>query len=176
MIENLLSTDKAAQASGYIREVVGEIDAIAPVRYCEHELVNLLVSYFKGKADKAGISMAVKATLPNRLSIPDTELCVMMSNGLENAINTVSGLPDSAERRIDLFFDVKQNNLLIEIKNPYTDEISIRNGLPMAQNGEIRYGCRSIQSIAVRRNGNCIFDAANGTFILRIAIPLEAVS
>lgn len=173
MIENLLSTDKSAQVSGYIREVVGEIESIAPVRYCEHEFINLLVSYFKGKADKAGISMVVKAALPNRLSIPDIELCVMMSNGLENAINTVSSLPDSAEKRIDLFFDVKQNSLLIEIKNPYTGEIIIQNGLPIARNGEIRYGCRSIQSIAVRRNGNCIFDAANGIFILRIAIPLE---
>ena len=176
MIENLLSADKSAQASAYIREAVGEIESIAPVRYCEHELVNLLVSHFKRKADKANISMAVKATLPNKLSIPDTELCVMMSNGLENAINTVSHLSDSAEKRINLFFDVRQNNLLIEIKNPYSDKITIQDGLPMAQNGEVRYGCRSIQSIVMRRNGNSIFDAANGVFILRIAIPLEMAS
>ena len=173
MIENLLSTEKSAQASAYIREVMGEIETIAPARHCENELVNLLVSHYMGKADKAGISMAVKASLPNKLPIPDTELCVMMSNGLENAIKTVSRLPDSAEKQIALFFNVKQNNLLIEIKNPYADEIIIQNGLPMVQSGEIRYGCRSIQSIALRRNGNCVFDAANGVFVLRIAIPLE---
>ena len=48
----------------------------------------------------------------------------------------------------------------------------MKNGLPLAQNGEARYGCRSMQSIALNRNGDCLFDAANGSFILRIAIPL----
>lgn len=176
MVENLLSTDRPAQASAYIHEVIGEIESVVPVRYCENELVNLLVSYCRGKAEKAGIALAAKTHLPNQLPVSDTELCVMISNGLENAIKAVSALTDGAEKRIELFCSVKQNNLLVEIKNPYAGEITIQNGLPMAKNGEPHYGCRSIQSIVQRRNGNCIFDAANGVFILRIAIPLSAVS
>lgn len=173
MVENLLSTNKSTQASAYIHEVVDEIESIAPVRYCENELVNLLVSDFNVKAESAGISMSVKASLPPKLSLPDTELCVILSNGLENAIHAVSQMPDNVKKRIDLFCDIKQNNLLIEIKNPCIAEITMQNGLPMAKNGETRYGCRSIQSIVLRRNGNCIFDAVNSIFILRIAIPLE---
>ena len=173
MVENLLSTGKPEQSLAYIRRVIDETEAIAPVRYCENELVNLLISHFKRKAEQAGIGVSVKAVLPNNLAIPDTELCVMLANALENAIHAVSRLPESAEKRIDMVFDIKQNNLLIEIRNPYCAEITMRDGLPEAPDGERRYGCRSIQSIVQRRNGNCIFDAANGVFVLRIAIPLE---
>lgn len=173
MIDHMLATNHSVQASAYIREIVGEIESVAPVHYCENELVNLLISRFKGKAEEAGITMAVKAALPSDLAIPDPEFCVMIANGLENAINAVSKLPDNMEKRIDLFLDIKQNNLLMEIKNPYEGEVAIHNGLPVAKKQEKRHGCRSIQSIALRRKGDCIFEASNGVFILRIAIPLH---
>lgn len=173
MIGSLLSAGRQDQAKVYIRKAESEIEAIAPMRYCENETANLLLGAFKGRADARGVTMTVKASLPEELNLPDTELCALLSNGLENAMNAVFLLPEGAPRTIDIFCGVKQNKLLLEIKNPYHGKIAMANGLPQSQSRERRYGCRSIQSIVQRRQGVCAFDASSGIFILQIAIPLK---
>lgn len=172
MIDSLLSVDNAQQAASYIRKIVDEIEAIVPVRYCENETLNLLLSAFAGKSTSAGVSLSVKANLPQNLNLPDTELCAILSNGLENALNAVRLLQDHPSKTIDVFCGIKQNNLLIEIKNPYAGQITIRDGLPQPDDHKRHYGCRSIQSIVQRRNGVCRFDTTNHIFIMQVALPL----
>lgn len=173
MISGLLASGKQAQAEAYIHEVEEEIAAIVPMRCCENETINLLVSAFKGKADAKGVTLSVKAMLPQALELPDSELCTLLSNGLENALNAAALIPEEKRRTIDVFCALRQNKLLIEIRNPFTGTVSIRDGLPEARDPAHGYGCRSIQSIVQRRLGVCSFEAAQGVFTLRIALPLN---
>lgn len=172
MIDSLLSAGSCDQAAEYVRRAEGEIDALVPVRYCEHELVSLLLSAFRDKAKGRGVSMRINVSLPKELRLPETELCTLLSNGLENAINAAAALPDAAERAIDFFGGIRQDHLLLEIRNPYAGEIVIRDGIPLANGPERHFGCRSIQMIAQRRKGDCSFEAGDGVFVLRVAIPL----
>ena len=172
MIGSLLSNGRQDQAAEYIRRAESEIDALVPIRYCDHETVNLLLSAYRDRAKGRGVEMTINVSLPRELSLPDTELCTLLSNGLENALNATAMLPQEADRTIEFFGGIRQNHLLIEIKNPYAGEILLRDGLPLAQGSERHYGCRSIQMIVQRRKGDCSFDASNGVFTLRMAIPL----
>lgn len=96
-------------------------------RYCENELVNLLCSSFAEKAQQHGIRLTAELRLPAALSIPDTELCTVLSNGLENAFRAVSGL-DEQQRTVSLYCGVRLNKLLLEIKNPYQARLSCARG------------------------------------------------
>ena len=49
----------------------------------------------------------------------------------------------------------------------------MREGVPQAEDGQQHYGCLSIQSIVERRKGICTFEATQGVFVLRIALPLR---
>ena len=118
------------------------------------------------------MSINIRASLPKELRLPETELCTLLSNGLENALNAVSALPAESEPAIDFFGGIKQNHLLLEIRNPYAGEIAMQDGIPLASGPERHYGCRSIQLIVQRRKGDCSFEACDGVFVLRIAIPL----
>lgn len=77
-------------------------------RCCENELVNLLCSSFAEKAQQHGIRLTAELRLPAALSIPDTELCTVLSNGLENAFHAVSGL-DEQQRTVSLYCGVRLN-------------------------------------------------------------------
>ena len=103
MISGLLNAGKQAQAEAYIHEVEAEISAITPTRYCENETINLLIGAFRSRADARGVTLSVKAALPQDLDLPDTELCALLSNGLENALNAVAALPEDARSPIDIF-------------------------------------------------------------------------
>ena len=172
MIDGLLASGSYDQASECIRRAEGEVDALVPTRYCEHETVNLLLSAFRDRAGARGVSMNIRATLPKELRLPETELCTLLSNGLENALNAASALPAESEPAVDFYAGIKQNHLLIEIRNPYAGEIAMQDGIPLASGPERHCGCRSIQLIVQRRKGDCSFEACEGVFVLRIALPL----
>lgn len=172
MIEGFLSAGKAAQAEEYIRKVQADVEAITHKRFCENESINLLCASFCGKAEKKGISMTVKAKLPSNLSIPDTELCSLVSNGLENAVNAVADL-EKAKKWVEFYCEMKQNKLLIQIRNPYEGEIVMRDGLPVSAHTDHGYGCHSIRMIAERHRGLSTFEAEKGLFLLQVVLPVR---
>lgn len=171
VIDGFLSSGKPELAQNYIRQVQSDVEQITPKRFCENELINLLCSSFSGKARRMGIRLTVDASVPDNLSIPDTELCSLLSNALENALHAAEHTNESA-RWVNLCCSIRSNKFLIEIKNPYIDEIIIHNGMPMSQHEGHGYGCRSIQSIAQRNQGMCFFDTNDGIFILRVILPM----
>ena len=170
-IDSFLAADQPQQAKEYIQKVQADVDSITPKHFCENELVNLLCSSFSEKAARMGTSFKVEARLPKELSISDTELCSILSNGLENSLHAIGTLEEPL-KWMELYCGVRLNKLLIEIKNPYTGEIAIRDGLPVSGREGHGYGCRSIQSIAAQNGGLCTFDTEHGVFTLRVMLPL----
>ena len=91
-------------------------DSLGHSRFCENELVNLLCPSFADKADRENISFTVDTKLPGNLAISDTELCSVLSNGLENALRAAGHL-SAEEKWVKLYCGMRANKLL-EIKNP----------------------------------------------------------
>lgn len=171
MLDGLLSAGRPDEATAYIKNVQTDIEAITPRRFCENHLVNLLCSSFTDKAQRQGTVLTVDASLPNDVAISDTELCSLLSNGLENALHAVADLP-ADRKQISLYCGVRQNKLLIEIRNPCAGPIAMRDGLPVSDREGHGYGCRSIQAIAQRNGGLCVFSAQQGQFLLQIMLPV----
>ena len=171
-LEGLLAAGKVQQAEEFIKAIQEDVAAISPQVFCENETVNLLCSSFSQKAKELGIALSVNANLPREISVSDTELCSLISNGLENAIHAVSRL-DEASRSIDFLCQKKHGKLLIEIKNPYSGTIQMKNGLPISAREGHGYGSISIRTIAERNRGLCVFEAKEGIFTLRAALPLD---
>lgn len=174
MIQNFLSTAQPQQAEAYIQKVQADVEAITPQRFCANETVNLVCASFSGRAKSLGIQLSVDARLPNQLPISDTELCALLSNGLENALHAASTLEPS-RRWTNLYCGIRMNKLLIEIRNPYDNGLTIRNGIPISNQSGHGYGCRSILSIAQQNRGICTFEPENGIFSLRVVLPVTFV-
>ena len=131
----------------------------------------LFLPAFHLQSQRQGAVLTVDASLPNDVAISDTELCSLLSNGLENALHAVADLP-ADRKQISLYCGVRQNKLLIEIRNPCTGPIAMRDGLPVSDREGHGYGCRSIQAIAQRNGGLCVFSAQQGQFLLQIMLPV----
>lgn len=131
----------------------------------------LFLPAFHLQSQRQGTVLNVDASLPNDVAISDTELCSLLSNGLENALHAVADLPTD-RKHISLYCGVRQNKLLIEIRNPCAGPIAMRDGLPVSDREGHGYGCRSIQAIAQRSGGLCVFSAQQGQFLLQIMLPV----
>lgn len=153
----------------YLKTAQSDIDAITPVRFCENETANLILSAFSARAAQEGVLLSVDAKLPTTIPLSDTEFCSLLSNSLENAIAAAAACPDSC---VNVKVQVHKNKLLILTDNPYSGKIKMKDGLPLSALEGHGYGTRSIVSIADAHGGQAIFSADGGVFNLKIMLPL----
>ena len=171
LLNGLLADGKIERAQEVLNTSMADLDAITPKRYCENETVNLLCSSYDSKAKRLGVQLKINALLPKEVPLSDTELCSVVSNGLENALRAASQ-PEVADQWVGFSCYVRQGNIFMLIQNPYAGQVVIRDGLPVSSREGHGYGCYSIQAITQRNGGLCSFEAENGVFSLRLSFPL----
>ena len=110
--------------------------------------------------------MDIRADIPEKLSIPDAELCVIISNALENAIKAADAVADRP-KVVEFACHTRNGQLLLEIANPYAGEVRIEDGAVRAGDGSDGLGTRSIALIVEKHAGICSFEAQGGRFVLR---------
>ena len=172
-LQGLASAGNIEGIKEYLKTAQYDIDSITPVRFCENETANLILSAFSARAAQEGVLLSVDAKLPATIPLSDTEFCSLLSNSLENAINAAAACPDSWHRTVSVKVLVHKNKLLISTNNSYLGEIRMKDGLPQSSFESHGYGTRSIVAIAEAHGGQAIFNAEAGIFNLKIMLPLE---
>ena len=81
-ISACIENGRAEAAQEYIHSVCAEIEASKVNVYCENEAANLILSAFATRAQNSGIDFRVHAAIPLVLPLPDSDLCVLLSNAL----------------------------------------------------------------------------------------------
>ena len=159
-------TDKA---KSYIREIIASTDKTATQKYCENEIVNMILSSYENEISEKGIRFHHSIQIPAKLPVSDVDFTSILSNGLENAIHAVSDL-DPNKRSITLDLRMNGDKLLLSIKNPYAHKVDMLDGLPQAEGTGHGLGTQSIRYVAEKLNGNCQFIAKDGQFALRVVL------
>jgi hypothetical protein len=175
-LKALAAENNIDKIKDYLKTAEQDMAAITPVRFCENETLNLILSSFSTKAKQAAVAVKADIRLPSSISISDTELCSLLSNGLENAITASSACANSNNKIVSVVAAVHKAKLLISIENPYEGQIVFKDGLPQASLDGHGYGARSIAAIAESHNGQAIFDAEGGIFKLKLMLPLNKQS
>lgn len=92
---NCIENGQEDEAKKYISTICEEIEAQKVQRYCENDAVNLILSAFVGQAKKAGVTMQVLGYLSDFILASDSDLCVLLSNALENALHACAPLVEA---------------------------------------------------------------------------------
>jgi len=157
----------------FLQESVENLNSYKLKHFSDNEVVDLILSHFDSIASEHGVKLSVIADIPDKLPIEDIELCSIISNGLENAIEAARKIPNDADKFVAVSITAKQHNLLISITNPYTGSVIIKNGIPVSPRAEHGMGTRSIISIATNNYGYASFNTDGSLFYLRILIPFK---
>lgn len=170
-VSTCIENGQEEQAQEYISGICREIEAQKVKRYCENETVNLIFSSFDGRAGREGIEMNISGTLPAFLLVAESDLCVLLSNALENAIHACR--PLAAEGKscsIDVQFYEKEGRLFLQVSNPYKNKIRFEKGIPVSEHEEHGIGVQSICAIVERYKGIYNFQVNDGIFVLQTYI------
>ncbi|NLY96173.1 MAG: GHKL domain-containing protein [Clostridiaceae bacterium] len=170
LLQGLASKGRIEEIKEYLKVAQADLDAITPTRYCENETVNLILSSFAAKAKQSDIRLSIDAKLPEALPFSETELCSLLSNALENAINACSLFAESDRRLINLRLYSKNNKLCMDIQNSYKIEPVFDQGLPVSKEEGHGYGTKSMACIVEKYGGICRFTVKDGLFIFQATI------
>lgn len=159
------------QAQTYISGICREIEAQKVQNYCENEAANLILSSFAGRAEKEGIGMKVQGALPAFIMLAERDLCVLLSNALENALHacqTLAGEGKACTIEVQLY--EKNGKLFLQVINPCEKKVRFEQGIPVSERKGHGIGVQSICAIVQRYGGVYSFLVENEKFILRLSL------
>lgn len=165
-----IESGRLGHAKEYIREICSEIEDSSVVAFCENETANLILSAYAGRAQAQGIRFQVQAAIPQAVPVSGSDLSVLLSNALENALCACRRLSEPQQRVIEVIAYKKSNQLFLQVVNSFDGNISFDHGIPVTDNPGHGFGVRSICAIAERYGGYYSFLAEEGRFILRVSL------
>lgn len=120
---------------------------------------------------KGNIHFSTCIKIPQDLAVDDNDLCVLLGNALDNAIEAVEPLAESM-REIYLDMEYKMGILDIKIKNRYQGKLEwIEYGKRLKskkQEGIHGLGLQSMYKIVLKYHGKMNISQSNGFFSLHI--------
>ncbi|MCR5830156.1 MAG: GHKL domain-containing protein [Lachnospiraceae bacterium] len=171
-LQSLADEKKLDEIKNYIQENVKMIDSVTPRRFCDHEMLNLLLSYTADKAEANGIDYNFGIELPEKLPLTPPELCSLVSNALENAVFALLSVP-KGERELDVKLKVVNRMLIFSVDNTFSNEVKIVDGIPYTSEEGHGYGTRSIISIAKAHGGFADFSLDGNKFKLLVSLSMD---
>lgn len=170
-LSTCIGNGQLKMALTYISGICEEIEAQKVQRYCENEAANLILSSFAGRAGKDGVDMRIQGALPEIITVSDSDLCVLLSNALENALHAcrdVAALGRTAV--IDVKFYERDYRLFLQVKNSCQAGVRFQKGIPVSDRENHGIGVQSICAIVERYGGIYAFDFKDGWFLLRVSL------
>ena len=170
-ISACIENGRGEQAQEYIQSICSEIEASKVTTYCENEAANLIFSSFAGRSESCGVPFNIQAHIPQLISVAETDLCVLLSNALENALRACRRMKaENGPAYIEVTAREKNGHLFLQFVNPCPEGIQFENGLPVTHAEGHGIGVRSICAIVEKYKGLSDFSVQDGRFILRVSL------
>ena len=173
-LKELSDQGEYEKLSEYLNSYIEAMPSNTVVKYCQNNAVNALLNFYTRDAKQLNVDLNLSADLPEQLSVTDIDLCSMLGNIMENAMNAAKNAPEG-KRWIDLVVTTQhEQQLLIVASNGMAGDIKMRDGeyLSTTHRGS-GLGLRSIREIAERNGGVAEFSHVDGEFHTDVMIPLS---
>ena len=118
LLQNLLENNDFSHAQDYINELFNNLNSNRlVVTYTGVEIVDAVLNVKKNEADKHNIKMDIRASYPNNCQISKTDICAILGNLIDNAIEACDKITDEEKRNIIVKISYTDNIVIFRIEN-----------------------------------------------------------
>ncbi len=169
-ISALAETGDLDGLKAYLAKTAARIPDL-DMNFCENRAADSVVGYYCALAKREGVPFCAKLDLPQVLPVDEIDLCLVLSNLLENAFEA-SLRTAPARRRIKLTAYLHGNSLaLIQVENTYDGVIREKGGVfQSSKRRENGVGIQSVRHIAEKTGGASTFTHQNGVFSAKVML------
>lgn len=164
VIRELLNAQEFQNAAEYLSHLEETTDSLSWSIHTGRKAVDALLGSKLALADRNHMNPQCELLLPDAKEIPDMDWCILLSNGLDNAIHA-NGLVPSKQRMLKICGNQKGNLYLISIENACPDTL---DKLP-----EEGTGLSNIRAVAKKYGGTVHTSLSHGRFRLDILLVIS---
>ncbi len=161
------------EATRYINSLEADLDKV-DIKYQSGNIsVDAIINSKLSIASKQGININCKAVLPKELPIKDIDLCVILGNLIDNAIESCESMPDQEQKFMRVYIAIVKKQLYISMTNSTKEVVrKIDADYISSKRGNHGHGLKRINDAVNAYNGFINRKNEPGVFITEIMLPL----
>ena len=153
----------------YLDNLIGQLDEVRPVVESGNEVLDILINGKLSAARDKRIHIDIThLAAPKELPLSDVELCSLIINILDNALNAVS-TPDISNPFIKLNLQCKNNYFVFSCENSVAPNQNEHKNISVGENG---YGLKIINQIMKKYGDMVSVGSTDNSFKISIAFLL----
>lgn len=174
VLYNLIQSGKSDKALSYIKTFTENLQH-ANIIYTGNQIVDAILFDKSNKAKSANIVFDIEGTFPENPKIDSLDICAILSNLLDNAIEACEQIPEPDMRRIKWKSNYTKEYILIQIqntvdKNPLLDNKHLHT---VKKNPEMHgWGLKSVRESIEKYKGNITFEYKCPYFNVSVLLQL----
>ena len=137
----------------------------AQIHFTKNYTVNAILQDAALRAAQSDIHFDARAELPQELPVPEQDLCILLMNMLDNALEACAKVKDADRRSIKFHADVKNGFLSISCKNTFADKPrqDRRGRFLTSKSDDLAHGFGISQMESVARKYHSVLDISYET-------------
>lgn len=160
VIKRLLQKEQLEQALDYIGDMAEATEELSFPCSTNSPVVDILVGNKLGVAKSKGIDASCSLLLPYPCGLRDIDVCVILSNALDNAIRACENMEENEEKQIRVAGRVQGDFIFMEIENSFQGNGMFKKGT----------GLSNIKAVTEKYHGAMSVKTQGGTFVLNVLL------
>ena len=170
----LCSSDSNSQLQDYLKSMGSTLDAYETSIDTGSPVVNGLLSDKMRKAQNLKVQLQLVVDIRSCSFLSDIDLCTILGNILDNALEAAAKVPDEEKRFISLKIGSVSGNVIIRCSNSFQGRLDTADGVLQTTKADKQHhglGLLSVKEVVTRHNGYLTVDSTGGQFTITILFP-----
>ncbi|MEY8325703.1 GHKL domain-containing protein [Lachnospiraceae bacterium 54-11] len=163
VVKKLLQSEKLEEAVTYMEDMDDMAEKMSFPCSTNNPVVDILVGNKLGIAKSMGIDVGCSLLLPYPCSIKDIDICIVLSNALDNAIHAVKSLDVGTEKYIRVSGRIQGDFLMMEIENSFHGKGVFKKGT----------GLLNVNAVAEKYGGAMSIETRGKVFVLHVLLIIS---
>lgn len=133
------------------------------IKFSDNFTVNAILQDCSIRAEKNGIKLEATAALPQEIDVSEIDLCTLLMNMLDNAVEASEKVENGSEKFIKFKAEIRNGFLAIRCENSYAGNIITgKNNIPITtKSNKAEHGFGTVQMEAVAKKYNSVLDISH---------------
>ena len=172
-LKGYLSLNKVDQMKNYLNELETDLDSIDTLYHSGNLQLDSILNAKLAIAEKGQIRIHCDASIPPQLHVSDLDLCVILGNLLDNAIESCRKIKNPDERFIRVYIGILKKQLYISITNATSETVKQRTDHYFTtKRGDHGHGLKRVDQVVKKYDGYLNRQNEPGVFATEIVLPL----
>ena len=172
-LKGFLSLNKVDQMKNYLNELETDLDSIDTLYHSGNLQLDSILNAKLAIAEKGQIRIHCDASIPPQLHVSDLDLCVILGNLLDNAIESCRKIKNPDERFIRVYIGILKKQLYISITNATSETVKQRTDHYFTtKRGDHGHGLKRVDQVVKKYDGYLNRQNEPGVFATEIVLPL----